>query len=441
MQQIPAELFVERRQALLGRLPAGSLALIPGAALKVRNRDVEYPFRQDSDFYYLTGFSEPDALLLLLPGRAEGETVLFCQPRDPEQEVWTGYRLGPERAPEALGVDQAFTLTERDQRLPELMAGCPELHFALGRDAAFDQQVLGWLRQVQAQARQGVAAPQVLRQIQPLLHEARLLKAPAEQAVMREAARISALGHRRAMQVCRPGMGEAQLEAELHHEFGRHGGRWTAYGTIVGGGANGCILHYTENQDPLREGELVLIDAGCELDHYAGDITRTFPVNGRLSPEQRALYEWVLKAQEAAIAAVRPGVSFNHPHEVAVRVLTEGLLSLGLLQGELEPLLADEAYKPYYMHRTSHWLGMDVHDVGPYREGDEWRLLVPGMALTIEPGLYIAPDAEGVEARWRGIGIRIEDDILVTEQGCEVLSTGVPKAVEEIETLMAEARG
>jgi len=429
--------YARRRQQLLGRLPSGSVALVSAAHLKTRNRDAEYGFRQDSDFYYLTGFNEPDALLLLIPGRAEGEFVLFCPPRDPQMEIWTGYRAGPEGCVRDFGADQAFPLTEIEQRVPELLDGARRLYYALGSDERLDGRVRGWLNEIRGRARQGAQAPEELVLLDNLLHEQCLFKSESEQQVMRRAAEISAEAHCRAMRAAQPGMHEYQLEAEITGYCMQQGARFQAYSPIVGAGANACILHYIENTAPMQDGDLVLIDAGCELDNYASDITRTFPVNGRFSEEQKALYQLVLDTQEACIAAVKPGVPWNHIHDLSVECLTEGLVRLGLLTGERGALIEEGAYRRFYMHRIGHWLGMDVHDVGQYKLNGDWRPLEAGMVMTVEPGLYIAPDDESVEARWRGIGIRIEDDVLITESGSEVLTSAVPKTVVDIERLMA----
>ncbi len=440
MIRISAAEHARRRQALMAQMTPGSIALLPAAPATLRNRDVEHDYRQDSDFQYLTGFPEPDALLVLLPGRAEGEYVLFCRPRDPERELWDGRRAGTEGALRDFAADQAHPIDEIDDILPGLLDGRSRLYYPIGVRAEFDRQVLGWLDAVRAKARQGAVAPGEFAALDRLLHAMRLFKSDAEVAVMQAAADISARAHVRAMQACRPGLYEYQIEAELEHEFRRSGARLAAYGSIVAGGHNACILHYRENDAPLRDGDLLLIDAGCELDCYASDITRTFPVSGRFSPEQKAIYQLVLDAQLAAIAVVAPGQHWNRAHEVCVEVITRGLIDLGLLTGEPAELIASQAYLPFYMHRAGHWLGMDVHDVGDYKVNGQWRPLEPGMMLTVEPGIYIAPDNQTVEERWRGIGVRIEDDVLVTADGCRVLTGGVPKTVAEIETLMAVAR-
>ena len=438
MIRISAAEHARRRQALMAQMAPGSIALLPAAPATLRNRDVEHDYRQDSDFQYLSGFPEPEALLVLIPGRAEGEYVLFCRPRNPERELWDGRRAGVEGAVRDFAADQAHSIEDIDSILPGLLDGRARIYYPIGVRAEFDRQVLGWLDAVRAKARQGAVAPGEFVALDRLLHAMRLFKSDEEVAVMQAAADISARAHVRAMQACRAGLYEYQVEAELEYEFRKSGARLAAYGSIVAGGVNACILHYRENDAPLRDGDLLLIDAGCELDCYASDITRTFPVSGRFSAEQKAIYQLVLDAQLAAIAAVAPGQHWNRAHEVSVEVITAGLVELGLLSGEVSELIASEAYKPFYMHRAGHWLGMDVHDVGDYKAGGEWRPLEPGMLLTVEPGIYIAPDNLAVEERWRGIGVRIEDDVLVTADGCRILTAGVPKAVDEIEALMAQ---
>ncbi|WP_336365804.1 Xaa-Pro aminopeptidase [Marinobacter sp. C2H3] len=429
--------FADRRRRLMEQMAPDSIALLPAAPERTRNRDVLHPYRQDSDFQYLTGFGEPDAVLALIPGREHGEAVLFCKERNPEKELWDGFLVGPEGAIERYGLDDAFPISDIDDILPGMIEGRSRIYFPLGRDAAFDHQVMEWVKTIRSKVRTGAHPPGEFVALEHLLHELRLFKSPAEIKVMARAGQISAQAHRNAMLRARQGGHEYNLEATLLHTFMEHGARSTAYPSIVGGGANGCILHYIVNQAPLKDGDLVLIDAGCELECYASDITRTFPVNGRFSPEQRALYEVVLAAQLAAIEAVRPGNHWNRPHEAALNVLTQGLIDLGLLSGTLDDALEEEAYRPFFMHRTGHWLGLDVHDVGDYRVGDAWRELEPGMVLTVEPGLYVAPDNTRVDARWRGIGIRIEDDVVVTKDGCRVLTDDAPKTVADIEALMA----
>ncbi len=440
-KHLPRKEYAARRKHLLEQLSPNSIAILPAAPVKTRNRDVHFPFRQDSDFYYLTGFPEPDAVLALIPGREHGEAILFCKERNPEFELWNGRLVGQEGAVADYGMDDAFPIADLDDILPGLIEGKDKVYYPMGLDEKFDRRVMEWINVIRSKVRSGAQPPGEFAAIEHYLHDMRLYKSAAELKVMGEAGEITAQAHVRAMQFCKPGILEYQLEAEINHQFLMHGARASAYAAIVGGGDNACILHYTNNECVLKEGDLVLIDAGCELDHYAADITRTFPVSGKFSPEQRALYEVVLAAQEAAIAAVKPGNHWNQPHEAAVRVLSQGLLDLGLVQaGSVEEVVEQELYKPYYMHRTGHWLGMDVHDVGDYKVGGEWRVLEPGMVMTVEPGLYVSPTAD-VEPRWRGIGIRIEDDVAVTRDGCKVLTASVPKSVEAIEQLMAGRAG
>ena len=431
--------FQQRRKHLMRRLKKNSVALLASAPSLHRNRDTEYPFRQHSDFFYLTGFNEPDAVAVLAPGRKQGEFVLFCREFDPEKAIWNGKHAGLEGAREQFGADEAFPIAELDQQLADILADRDRVYFHIGHDANFDGRVMAAVNAVRGRARTGVQAPYEFVALEHVLHELRLFKTPAELALMRRAAEASVLAHRRAMRNCRPGRYEYELEAELLHEFGLSGCRSPAYPCIVAGGGNACVLHYTENNQRLRDGDLLLIDAGAECENYAADITRTFPVNGKFTESQRLIYELVLEAQAAAIEAIRPGRRWIEPHEAAVKILAKGLVKLGLLEGKVGKLIKEETYKKFYMHRTGHWLGMDVHDVGAYKSGGKWRELEPGMVLTVEPGLYIAPDCTDVDPRWRGIGVRIEDDVLVTKEGCEILTAGLPKAVAEIEALMAEA--
>lgn len=426
-----------RRAALMAELPADSAVLLPAASLVPRSRDSEFPFRQSSDFHYLTGFPEPDALLVLLPGRAEGESVLFCQDRNPARETWTGIRLGAEGALREHGFDQAFENAEREARLDDLLDGRATLYLPLddGESLALARAVR---ERLASRVRRGARPPGAFADLAPLLHEQRLIKSEAELGLLRHAGAISARAHRRAMQAARPGLAEYHLQAELEHEFRWQGASGPAYASIVGGGVNACVLHYVDNRATLREGDLVLIDAGAEFDLYAGDITRTFPVSGRFSEAQRALYAVVLAAQERAVAAVEPGATLAAIHDGVMRDLIAGLIRLGLLEGELEARLADESLKRFYPHSTSHWLGLDVHDVGAYRRGGAPRPLAPGMVLTVEPGLYVPAD-EDIPVPFRGIGIRIEDDVAVTSDGHEVLTSAVPKRVADIEALMANA--
>jgi len=432
--------YHRRRRELMRQLAPNSIAVVAAAHETIRNRDTHYPFRQDSDFFYLSGFAEPDGVLVMLPGRAQGEVIFFCRERDPSKEMWDGRRAGTDTMTRDYGADDAFPIDDIDDILPGLMEGRDRVYYSLGRNPAFDNLLMSWLNAIRKKAKAGAQPPEEFVDLDHLLHDMRLYKSNAEIEIMARAGEISAAAHVRAMRVCQPGMMEYQLEAEIQHSFAMAGARHPAYPSIVGGGANGCILHYIENSAQLQDGDLVLIDAGCELGNYASDITRTFPVNGRFSKEQAALYQVVLDAQQAAFANIRPGLDWNASHTAAVRVLCEGLLSLGLLRGELDTLLAERAYEEFYMHRTGHWLGLDVHDVGDYRVGGEWRVLEPGMVMTVEPGLYVAEDNLNVEYKWRGIGIRIEDDVVVTDQGCRVLTDSVPKTIEAIEALMAEAK-
>ncbi len=428
--------FARRRQELMTIMGPNSIAILPAAPERTRNRDVEYPYRQNSDFWFLTGFAEPEAVMVLLPGREHGEYVLFCRDRDRTMEIWNGYRAGPEGAVSEYDSDDAFPISDIDEILPGLIEGSERVYYDLGHDSEFDRRLMGWVNSIRERVRSGAHPPGEFVALAHHLHDLRLFKSAAESKLMRKAASISAGAHVRAMQSLKPGMMEYQLEAEYIHEFMRHGSRSPAYPSIVGGGANSCILHYIENTGKLKAGDLVLVDAGCELEHYASDITRTFPVNGTFSKPQQALYELVLASQYAAIEATHPDNHWNVPHEQVVNILTQGLIDLGLLKGEFNELVETEGYRQFFMHRTGHWRGLDVHDVGDYRIQEQWRQLEPGMALTVEPGLYVAPDDTTVDEQWRGIGIRIEDDVLVTKTGCEVLSHEVPKDVADIEKIM-----
>jgi Xaa-Pro aminopeptidase len=430
--------FARRRRQLMRLMGRDTIAIIPAAPVRHRNNDVEYPYRQDSDFQYLTGFGEPDSVAVLVPGRELAQYVLFVRDRDPERETWDGRRAGTEGATRQYGADDAFPITDIDEILPGLMENRTRVFYAMGTHPEFDQRVVGWLNGLRTQARHGKHPPQEFVALDYVLHDMRLTKSRSEIDVMRESARIASGAHVRAMQACRPGGTEFGIAAEILHEFRRHNAD-TSYEPIVGGGANTCILHYRENNQPLKNGDLLLIDAGCEYEYYASDITRTFPINGRFSPEQRAVYDVVLAANEAAIRNVRPGGSWNDPHETAVQVVTQGLVKLGLLKGSVAKLTKEGAYRRFFMHRTGHWLGMDVHDVGDYKLADAWRVLEPGMALTIEPGIYIPAGLKGVPRRFDNIGIRIEDDVVVTRDGVEVLTAGAPKDPDAIEALMAAA--
>jgi Xaa-Pro aminopeptidase len=447
------DIYQLRRNALAKQIFAktgGGIAVISTAPELARNRDSDFPYRHDSDFFYLTGFEEPGATLVMKVS-ANGsshmlESHLFCRPKDLEREIWDGIRLGPEAAPKALGIEFAHSNHDLDQKLGELLADQTAIYIRLAENKEADAQLRRWMQQVRAQARSGINSPSELHDIELLVHEMRLFKDAYELDIMRRAAAISARAHIRAMQICKPGIREYQLEAELLHEFRNSGAQSVAYNSIVAGGANSCILHYRAGSTELRSGELCLIDAGCELDGYASDITRTFPVNGKFTGPQRALYDITLAAQEAAISMTKPGNTFMQPHEAAVKVLTQGLLDEKLIKlndvGSLENAIETGAYRRFYMHRTSHWLGMDVHDVGSYREEiskpqteKPWRILKSGMVITIEPGLYIRPADDIDEAFWN-IGIRIEDDAVINESGCELISRGVPVKADQIEALM-----
>jgi Xaa-Pro aminopeptidase len=440
MIHIPKSEYARRRKALMAQMEPNSIAILPAAAVAIRNRDVEHVYRQDSDFQYLSGFPEPEAVVVLIPGREYGEYVLFCRERNPERELWDGLRAGQEGAIRDFGADDAFPINDIDDILPGLIEGRDRVYSAMGSNPEFDRHLMDWINVIRSKAHLGAQPPNEFVALDHLLHDMRLYKSAAEVKVMREAAQISSRAHVRAMQASRAGLHEFSLEAELDYEFRKGGAKMPAYGSIVASGRNACILHYQENDAVLKDGDLVLIDAGCEIDCYASDITRTFPVSGTFSPEQKAIYELVLKSQEAAFAAIGPGKHWNQAHEATVHVITAGLVELGLLHGDVGELIVNEAFKPFYMHRAGHWLGMDVHDVGDYKVGGEWRVLEVGMTLTVEPGIYIAPDNQHVAKKWRGIGVRIEDDVVVTKQGCEILTDGVPKTVAAIEALMADAR-
>ncbi|MEC7105696.1 MAG: aminopeptidase P N-terminal domain-containing protein [Pseudomonadota bacterium] len=433
--------YQARRRQLMNAMEPGSIALIPGASMQRRNRDIDYAFRQDSDLLYLCGFEEPDALLVLVPGRSQGEVILFCRERDPRAEQWDGGICGPERAVGGFAVDDAFPITDVDDILPGLLEGRRRIYQTMGEYPAFDQKLLRYVATIRGREAGGAIPPGEFVSLKHLLHEQRLIKSDAEIQLMQKAADISAGAHIRAMQCCTAQLTEGQLEAELLYEFMRNGARHSAYPSIIGSGNNGCVLHYTNNDAPLQDGNLVLIDAGCEYQHYAADITRTFPVSGLFTPPQRALYNIVLAANEAAIAQCRPGTPFNAPHEAAVAVMVEGLIRLGLLQGTVADNVEAETYLQYCPHKSCHWLGLDVHDVGDYRLAEQWRPLQPGMVLTVEPGIYVAQDSPKSEViePYLGNGIRIEDDVLITDNGCQVLSRGVPKAAAEIEALMRVA--
>lgn len=427
--------YITRRLKLAQQLPKNSVAIIPAAHELLRNGDAHYRFRQDSDFYYLTGFNEPDALLVITAG-PESQSILFNRSRNPAEEQWTGTRLGQDGALKELGMNVAYPVSIIAEELPKLLSGATAVYFTLGRNLQLEKRITHALKTIKSMVRKGVKAPESFCDLEPILSEMRLFKSDSEIELMRRAANISVNAHKRAMQACKEMEHEYQLEAELIYEFSRHGCRSVAYDPIVGSGENACILHYTDNNKPLRSGDLVLIDAGGEYGNYAADITRTFPVNGKFSPEQKSIYELVLKAQKAGIAAIKPGLPWNAVQQIMVRILTAGLCELDILHGSVDELIEKEAYKPFYMHNSGHWLGLDVHDAGVYKINNEWRPLESGMVLTVEPGLYISAGINGVDKRWWGIGVRIEDDVLVTKTGHEVLTAALPVDVEEIEALM-----
>jgi len=433
-------IYQKRRKQLIKQMQHG-IAIIPTAPEVARNADAHYDYRHDSNFYYLTGFAEPEALLVLVAGQGRNQpaqSILFCRDKDPEREVWDGFRYGPDAAREQFGFDAAYTIAQLDEKLAELMGNQPVLHYPVGANMVWDRRILKLRNEVQTKVRSGMRAPDELRDVRVLLNGMRLIKDRHEIGIMRRAATISTSAHKRAMRFTRADQFEYQVEAELLHEFCNHGARHPAYTSIVAGGANACVLHYVGNNAPLRDGDLLLIDAGCELDGYAADITRTFPVNGKFNAAQKDVYEIVLAAQTAAIAAAKPGKNWNAPHDAALRVLAQGFIDLKLCKGSVDKVLEKEDYKRFYMHRTGHWLGMDVHDVGDYKQGNDWRALQPGMVLTVEPGCYIRP-ADNVPMKLWNIGIRIEDDVLVTAKGNEVLTKAAPKSVADIEELMRKS--
>ncbi len=429
--------FERRRRQLMRMVGKGGIAILPAAPVRMRSRDVEYRYRQDSDFYYLTGFAEPEAVAVLVPGRPQGEYLLFCRERHVEKELWDGKRAGQDGAIDEFGADDAFPIDDIDDIIPGLIEGCDRVYYTMGMYSDFDSRIADWVNSLRTGAARGLHTPTEFVALDHLLHDMRLYKSRSEISAMRKSAKVAVAAHKRAMQIARPGVYEYEVEAEFRHEF-RRNSAWVSYSPIVGGGANACTLHYVENGDVLKDGDLLLIDAGCELDYYASDITRTFPVNGRFSPEQRAVYEIVLEAQLAAIEKTVKGNHWNDPHDAAVRLITKGLKKLGLLDGPPARLIKDGAYRQFYMHRTGHWLGMDVHDVGDYKVGDEWRVLETGMVTTVEPGIYI-PNKRNIPKRFRNIGVRIEDDVAVTSKGPDVLSKGLLKDPDEIEAFMARA--
>lgn len=429
--------FEKRRRQLMKMVGPGGIVILPSAPVRTRSRDVEYRYRQDSDFYYMTGFAEPEAVAVLVPGRENGEYLLFCREKDPKREQWDGRRAGQAGAIAEYGADDAFPIDDLDDILPGIIESCSRVYYTMGLYSDFDARMAEWVNTLRAQLGRGMHTPQEFVALDHLLHDMRLFKSRGEISAMRKSAKVAVEAHKRAMRTTRPGLYEYEVEAEFIHEYRQHNASHS-YSPIVGGGKNACILHYVENNAELKDGDLLLIDAGCELDYYASDITRTFPVNGRFSPEQRAVYEVVLDAQHAAIEKTVVGNHWNEPHDAAVKALTKGLKKLGLLDGSLPRLIKDEAYTPYYMHRTGHWIGMDVHDVGDYKVGDEWRMLEAGMVTTVEPGLYIGNNRK-IPKAFRNIGIRIEDDVAVTSKGPDVLTKGLVKDPDGIEALMNSA--
>ena len=432
------QFYQDNRQKIFDLIPENSAVIVPSGAELIRNRDVEFPFRAESDFFYLTGFTEPDSVLILLK-TSELESHLFLRPKDQEQEIWQGRRLGVDAASDALGLDQAWCIDDLDEGAVELLENIENVYVSFSQSLDFLGSIQVWISALKQKVRKGIAAPSQICDLDNYLHELRLFKSAEEIKRMRQAAQISVQGHLAAMQAVAPDKFEFQVQADLEAAFMREGSPRVAFSSIVAGGHNACILHYTENRDQIKSGDLVLVDAGAEWQGYAGDITTTFPASGKFSAAQAALYSLVLKAHDAAIDVIKPGVSYDMAHQTSVKVLTEGLIELGILKGDLETLIKDEVFKRFFMHGTGHWLGMDVHDVGVYKQSGEWRNFETGMVVTVEPGLYISDEHQDVDSKWHNIGIRIEDDILVTDAGREVLSSGLPRTVEEIEAWMAQA--
>jgi Xaa-Pro aminopeptidase len=428
----------QRREEFMERI-SGAAAIFPAAPTAIRNNDVEHEYRQDTDFYYLTGFEEPNALAVLIPDHPEHRHILFVQPKDREREIWTGRRAGEEGAKGDFGADAAFTIDKLDEQLPKLIEKTDRIYYRFGGDPAFDNRIVGLMRHFQRERQRNGVGPASVIDPADLLHEMRLIKTGDDLELLRRAVDISCEGHLAALRALRPGMREYEIEAILRYVFRKNGSPRPGYPPIVASGANATVLHYTTNNQRIEEGDLLLIDAGTEFGYYTGDVTRTFPASGSFTEAQAEIYQIVLDAQIEAINATKPGATFIEPHDRAVRALVEGCLRIGLLEGDADEIIKEGEYKKFYMHRTSHWLGMDVHDAGPYKVADEWRRLEPGMALTIEPGLYIAEDEQSAPPRYRGIGVRIEDDVLVTESGNEVLSASAPKTIEEIEGIMIGA--
>lgn len=429
--------YASRRRDLMAMMQSNSIAVVAAAPERIRSKDTYYPYKQSTNLSYLSGFPEPQSVMLLIPGRQQGEVVFFCRDKDPLRETWDGYRQGPEGAVKNFGADDAFPINDIDDILPGLLEGRDRVYYSIGKDAEFDRHLMEWVNGARDIHGSDLTSPGEFVDLDHLVSEMRLIKSAAEIKLMRKAAEISARAHRRAMQTSRPGLYEYQLQAEMEHEFMLSGATGPAYTSIVGGGKNGCVLHYIENSDKLRSGDLVLIDAGCEYQNYAADITRTFPVNGRFSRQQAAIYDIVLASQAAAMEMIAPGLEYHLANEAIVRVITQGLVDLKILKGDVDELIARDAHRDFYMHNSGHWLGMDVHDVGDYKIDNHWRIYEPGMMLTVEPGIYIDPHNMNVDEQWRGIAVRIEDDLLVTANGYENLSAEVPSDRQEIEQLMA----
>jgi len=431
--------YLERRQRLMKQVGDKSIVIIPAAKESIRSGDANYLFRQNSDFYYLTGFPEPDAIAVLVPGFEPGPYLLFCHDHDPKVERWEGRRAGHSGARDQYLANEAYDIESFKEMLLDLLKERKQVYFPVGQHDKFDKRIFKAIRKLKRRSRNGVVVPQEYFSTDPVISELRLFKSESEIDLMRCAAEISAKAHCDAMKMCKPGAFEYQLEACLHHEFTNQGSRAPAYTTIVGGGGNSCILHYVDNKSELKSGDLVLIDAGCEYEMYASDVTRTFPVNGTFTKDQKAIYNIVLDAQLAGIKAVKPGRPWGDLQKIMLDIIVKGLVELKILNGNVHQLIQDKDYMPFYMHNSGHWLGLDVHDVGVYKKENEWRLLEEGMVLTVEPGIYIAEEIKDVDARWKNIGVRIEDDVLVTKGGCEVLSSQVPKTISEIEALMKNA--
>lgn len=431
--------FAKRRKTLMQMVDPNGIVILPAATEKTRNSDVHYRYRQDSDFHYLTGFPEPEAVAVLVPLARGHKFILFCRDKDPVRETWDGRRAGQKGALNDYGADEAYSIHKLDAHLSKLLGEFERVYYTMGNDPDFDHRIIGLVNTIKQNSKSGQHPPQEFVALDHYLHDMRLFKTQGEIKVMKQSARIAVTAHKRAMQVCEPGMNEYEVEAEFMHEFKKHGAD-ISYSPIVAGGENACILHYNENNQILKDGDLLLIDAGCEYDLYASDITRTFPVNGTFTAEQRAIYEVVLAAQEAALAAIKPGNSWIAPHEAAVKAVAKGLMKLGILKGAVSEIIKKETYFKFFMHKTGHWLGMDVHDVGDYKVEENWRVLESGMTLTVEPGIYIPAGTSGVAKKWWNIGVRIEDDVLVTRKGYELLSKGLPRTADEVEALMAKGK-